>query len=385
MLGRLLFFFTIAVLAGSIITYGQIDDCEIKLNQATEELNAGHFHGIDSLLTPCLKNGFSREQRQRAYLLLTQVYLLLDNSESAKESYLQLLRANPEFKTDESRDPIDVVYLSKKFTASPIFSLFARAGGNTSIISVIKSISITGEPISTKYSLKAGWTVAVGGDWNFHPNISLSSELQYSFTTYRREQKNLWSTSITLLDERQTWLNVPLLVKYSFTPEKKIVPYVYGGFALGFLFKSSANPTLIDRESSDDESETPSRSPNVNYGFKRNSINESVVLGGGARYKWGLHYLFVDLRYSFGLTNLLKYSGSVYDYTLGGGTDSYLDNATAPLQSSGTPVMRQASTDDFFKMDNLYFTIGYQHQLYNPRELKKARTRSVFKKIKRTE
>src|SRR5690606_23139680 len=98
--------------------YGQSsDDCEIILNQAAEEVSAGHFLGVDSLLADCLKGGFTREQRQRAYLLLTQVYLLLDNPEKAEESYLELLRANPEFVTDPSRDPIDVVYLSKKFTS----------------------------------------------------------------------------------------------------------------------------------------------------------------------------------------------------------------------------------------------------------------------------
>jgi hypothetical protein len=384
MLRRLLLFFVIAFQTASI-AFAQIDDCEIKLNQAAEELNAGHFHGIDSLLSGCLQSGFSREQRQRAYLLLTQVYLLLDDSEAAKASYLRLLRANPEFQADEARDPIDVVYLSKKFTAEPVFSLFGRAGGNASVIRSIKSISITGEPIDTKYKLKPGWAVSAGVDWNFDPQLSLSTELQYSFTIYEREQKNLWSTSLTLLEERLNWINIPILLKYSFAPRGRIIPYAYGGAGLGFLIASNANPTLIDRESSDDESETPSRSPNINYGFKRNSLNRSLIAGGGLRYKWGFHYLLVDLRYSFGLSNLLKYEGVVYDYSQAGAGDSYADYTTIPLQSSGTPVMRQASTDDFFRMDNLYFTIGYQHQLYKPRELKKARTKSVLKKIKKTE
>ncbi len=384
MIGRLLLFF-IVFQAGCIVSFAQIDDCEISLNQATEELNAGHFHGIDSLLAPCLKSGFSREQRQRAYLLLTQVYLLLDDSEAAKASYLELLRANPEFEADPARDPIDVVYLSKKFTASPVFSLFGKAGGNASFINVIKSISITGEPLDTKYNLKPGWTVAAGLDWNIKEKISLSTELQYSYTAYQREQKNLWSTSTTTLDEKQNWLNIPLLVKYSFTPGQKVVPYVYGGFSIGFLFKSTGNPTLIDKTSSDDESETRSRSADLNYDFKRISLHHFIVLGGGVRYKWGIHYLFADLRYSNGLTNIFDYSGVVYDYSYGLRSEDYQDNTSGPLQASGTPVMRQANTDDFFKMNNLYVTIGYQHQLYKPRELKKAKTKKVLRDVKKTE
>ena len=384
MIGRLLLFF-IAFQAGCIVSFAQIDDCEISLNHATEELNAGHFHGIDSLLMPCLKSGFSREQRQRAYLLLTQVYLLLDDSEAAKASYLKLLKANPEFEADPARDPIDVVYLSKKFTASPIFSLHGKAGGNISFIDVIKSISITGEPIDTKYNLKPGWTVAGGVDWNFHEKISLTTELQYSYTSYEKAQKGLWTTSTTILDEKQNWVQVPLLVKYSFTPGKKVVPYAYGGFSLGFMLNSTGNPTLIDRTSSDDESETPSRSADLNYDFKRISFHHFMVLGGGVRYKWGIHYLFTDLRYNYGLTNIFDYSGVVYDYSQSLRSEDYQDNTSGPLQASGTPVMRQANTDDFFRMNNLYLTVGYQHQLYKPRELKKAKTKKVLRDVEKTE
>lgn len=380
MLRRLLLYFLLAFPAGFSVCLAQIDDCEITLNRATEELDAGHFYGIDSLLMPCLNRGFSREQRQRAYLLLTQVYLLLDDSDRAKESYLRLLRANPEFETDPSRDPIDVVYLSKKFTAAPIFSLFGRVGGNTSIIRVIKSISVTGEPIDTKYTLRPGWTAAVGLDWNVKPNISLSTELQYSFMTYRKETL-LWSTSTSTLNEKQNWLSIPIIVKYSFAPFKKLTPYAYTGFGVGYLIRSSGNPTLIDRQTRDDESETPSRSPDVNYGFKRNSFNRSVLFGGGIKYKWDLHYLFVDLRYSVGLANLNDYSGVVYDYSKSLRSGNYSDNTVPPLQTTGTTVMRQASSDDFFRMDNLYLTFGYQHQLYKPRELKKARTKSVLRNL----
>jgi len=380
MLKRLLFSIFI-IQAGAILSFGQVDDCEIILNRATEQLDAGHFLGIDSLLMPCLKGGFSREQRQRAYLLLTQVYLLLDDSESAKESYLKLLRANPEFEADPSRDPIDVVYLSKKFTASPVFSLFGRLGGNASIVRVIKSLSITGENINTKYNLKVGWTVAAGVDWNITPAVSLSTEFQYSFMAYERMQTDLWSTSTTALIEKQNWVGAPILIKYSFSPDKKLVPYVYGGLGFSFLLKTTGNPTLIDRASATDEAETPSRSPDVTFEFKRNEWNRSLIVGGGVRYKWGLHYLIADLRYSFGLSNLVDYDGAVYDYSHSITNGENINNTSDPLVSSGTPVWRQAYSDDFFRMDNLYLTIGYQHQLYKPRELKKARTQSIFRKL----
>src|SRR4051812_28440872 len=88
-------------------SYAQVDDCEETLRQAQAEFNAGHFYGISAILKPCIDNGFTKEQQQRAYLLLTQTYLLIDDPTAAEESYLKLLRANPEFETDILRDPID--------------------------------------------------------------------------------------------------------------------------------------------------------------------------------------------------------------------------------------------------------------------------------------
>lgn len=355
------------------------DDCEILLNQATEELNAGHFSGIDSLLMPCIKGGFSREQRQRAYLLLTQVYLLLDNPEKAEDSYLEVLRANPEFVTDPTRDPIDVVYLSKKFTADPVFSVFGRLGGNATSVNVIKDLSVTGEALNTKFVFLPGWAVAVGGNWNVNEKISLSTELQYAYTTYRREQTNLWDgTSDTKLQDRLTWFNIPLTAVYNFKTGK-VVPYAYGGFEIRYLVSSRANPTLNDRVSATDESVTPSESPIVNYSFKRKSLNRSLVLGGGLRYKWGLHYLFGDLRYTIGLKRVDRYA--VVDNSKGSTNGVYSDNTSAPIVASGEPYFRYASAESAFKLSHLYITVGYMHQLYNPRKLKKARTASVLRNI----
>src|SRR3954465_14724663 len=85
------------------IAWAQKDDCEQTLTNALEEFNAGHFYGLSAKLKPFIDNGFTLEQKQRAYLLLTQTYLLIDDPIAAEDSYLKLLKANPEFATDESR------------------------------------------------------------------------------------------------------------------------------------------------------------------------------------------------------------------------------------------------------------------------------------------
>src|SRR5688500_4696541 len=87
-----------SVLSGSL--WAQGNTCEEQLNAATAEYDAGRFYSIPSMLKPCLDKGFTREQRQRAYLLLAQTYLVLEDPIGADNSYLELLRANPEFLPD---------------------------------------------------------------------------------------------------------------------------------------------------------------------------------------------------------------------------------------------------------------------------------------------
>src|SRR5690348_8801996 len=118
-MARFIPFFLLAMVSFGALGQGQ--ECEQTLNRATAEFDAGRFYALPSLLKPCLDNGFSKEQKVRAYLLLTQSYLVLNDPIAAENSYLQLLKADPEFVANPVRDPVDVYYLSKKFTTTPLF------------------------------------------------------------------------------------------------------------------------------------------------------------------------------------------------------------------------------------------------------------------------
>lgn len=131
----------------SLSVRGQAGDCDQTLSHAETEFTAGHFYAIPALLQKCLSDGLSREQSIRAYLLLCQVYLIIDDPIAAEDSYLKLLDADPEYVTDEQKDPIDVVYLSKKFTATPIFTPHFRIGLNSSVYRNIYSMSTNPYPV----------------------------------------------------------------------------------------------------------------------------------------------------------------------------------------------------------------------------------------------
>lgn len=371
----LLFLFALCVGGGFVLqVQAQIDDCEAQLNRATEEFNAGHFSAIAAILKPCIDQGFSREQRQRAYLLLTQTYLLMDDPIGAESSYLELLLANPEFEADPIRDPIDVVYLSKRFTAAPIFSLFGRLGINLSPVHLIQAVNITGDQVQNKYTLRPGWLADVGLEWHPYEKISFRVELQYAHTTYKRTQSGLFeNTSRTELIDRQNWGNIPISIKYTHY-QGALSPYAYIGYAVNILFSDKASLTLTDEQPLN-----ITESPVLNYSPRRNVFNRSLLTGIGIQYKFSLDYIFVDIQYAWGQTNLFNYEEAYFDYDKHAGPD-YVSES---LLASGEPAFRFASVDNFFRLNNLCFSVGYIHPLYKPRKLRKARTKSILRSIRK--
>lgn len=351
--------------------------CEQSLNFATEEFNAGHFYGIPAELKPCIDNGFTKEQRQRAYLLLTQTYLLLDDPIGAETSYLQLLQANPEFVAVPDREPIDVVYLSKKFTATPIFSIYGKIGSNASFAHVINDWSITGSGNENqKYVLKPGWQVSMGVDWNLNDKFAVALEAGYMFSAYKKVVENIFSNDITQIYDRQNFINVPLSFKYNLHIPFKWKPYVYAGGAAGFQIGAKAFFTITDRDPSGEGtfvSET-TESPSLKFGSRRQKFNRSLFFGGGVRYKLGLNFLFADFRYAVGLSNLANQA-------------RYFDYGDAAIGSdvfqSGIPIFSYGHVDDDFRLDHLSITVGYIKPLYKPRKLKNARTKSVQRTIRK--
>jgi hypothetical protein len=345
------------------VVVAQKSDCEQTLASATEEFNAGRFYGIAAMLKPCLDGGFSREQRQRANLLLTQVYLLLDDPIGAESSYLSVLRANPEFVSDPARDPIDVVYLSKKFTADPVFSVFLKMGGNTSPVRVIHSINPTGSTdISTGYTLKIGWQIGGGVDWNLSKELAVTAELSYRSVAYGRDQIK-FSNDTEAFTERQYWFAIPVSVKYSDT-KGVIRPYGYAGIKFLGLTGASGQIELLKQDIIGEQTTAiPDESPTLSFTKYRNAFNQAFFLGGGIRYKIGLDFVFADLRYGFGLRNVVS-STTTY------GSDS--------------PMTERGHVDDYFRMDNLSFSVGYVKPLYQPRKLKRARTKSILRSINKS-
>lgn len=357
----------VLILGYSITAFAQssVSECEQTLARATDEFNAGHFYGLPSILKPCIEGSFTNEQRVRAYLLLTQAYLIIDDPIAAEDSYLKLLRANPEYIATPEKDPIDVVYLSQKFTTTPIFTPHLRIGANTSFVRTIYEINTESDnaTVGAKQARALGLQLGGGIDWNINDNISLCADVLFSSKSFKTNKSGIAIHDSQSALEKQRWFDIPVYLKYS-DSQGKVRPYGYVGYGTNLLLRSTVSLNYTNFDSQENSVITDPADEKITY--KRNRLNHSLVFGGGVRYKVGKDFIFADVRYMSGLSNLTNEETNYY----GDGTFDLAIDAT-----------RTRWISDYFRLDNLAISVGFVKPLYDPRKIKRARTHGLFRKI----
>jgi hypothetical protein len=231
-----------------------------------------------------------------------------------------------------------------------------------------------------KYTLKPGFQVSAGTDINVNEQITIGGGIQYMFTSYKREIKNMFNfygdqhsrDHVEMLD-KQNWIDVPISLKYNYL-KGKLKPFVYVGYSFNFLLTDKGVIKYTDSDLSPIQGNTSRgyTSPNFNLRDRRKIFTQSFFIGGGVKRKIGLNYMFAEVRYSFGLRNIVRPANLYGNYDDSGNYSSSLE---LPFKYS--------YVDDYFRLDNLSVSVGYIHPLYKPRKLKKSKTTSVMKKIRK--
>jgi opacity protein-like surface antigen len=353
-------------------------ECDQKLIDAQAEFAAGHFYSIPSLLGPCLEGGqLSQDQLVAAYLILCQTYLIIDDPIAASDSYLRLLKADPEFVPNTDDHPIDIVYLSQQFTATPIFTPHLRLGLNTSFYRVIHSVSTEPYGQTSTSPISFGFQLGGGVDWNINDHFSLCIEGDLASRSYERTLTNGVDNDVVVVAGSQWWLDFPLYAKYSFTLKPSIRPFVYAGISGSYLLSASNQFTYTDNKPTGTQLVT--QGPAESVTSQRNRLALSMVIGAGFRYKVGKNFLYADMRFMGGMTNLANESTLYYQDPSAvlpgqiGNPDTYLS----------TNATRYHYLSDLFSMDNVSLSFGFVKPLYDPRKVKRARTKGVAKSVEK--
>lgn len=283
---------------------------EILFN-ANKEFESGDFSEAMSLATSCSIRKAGISDQWKAHRLLAMIYLTDNQMEKASQSTLEMLRLNPNFKPSTLKDPAELIKMINSFTIIPKFSLGFSVGTNTTFPDIHKSYVLANytKTYTAQNSLQFGITFDYALNNNFGICLGVMSsqksfDIAYQFST--------WDVAIR---ERLTYLDCPLMVRFSVSNAKRARLNLFAGAFAGIL-TSSYN----DFESAESISKQKFELENLNALSRRNKNNFGSVLGVGIDYPLFHGNLFLTANYyqSFNsITNLEaqdKYDELKYTY-----------------------------------------------------------------------
>jgi len=179
-----------------------------------------------------------------------------------------------------------VIILSVSFTQTSDSKLQLGLIGGTNIVSADVEIANEGADVSNRTDFGIGGII----DWSMNQTFSIRLEPMYL-------QKGLGKTEIDIQPGvewyfKSAYLELPVFVKAEFGNDIK--PYILIGPSFGLLLSSEVIAEISGLTFKGDSKSASEK------------LDISVVLGGGINYPLDKFTIFLEGRYSHGLTNIIK-------------------------------------------------------------------------------
>ena len=278
-------------------------DCVAKLDSAKMLFNSGQIEEIPSLLEPCLRIGFAKQDKIQAYLLLIQVYLFDSNREKAQQIMSEFLHSFPDYDIQPS-DPTEFIELYKTFRVKPIWGIGIAGSINASQVLVKQHYSTDNlNKLNSKYSPDI-----LGFDGGLHickffkSNIWISADFQYSITNLKRKDILGVKNEALNYSESTGWFTAPVYLSYSIG-RGRIAPYIYAGGEAGYLF---VDKSYIVRQNLVDNSIPNIEQKSTDNRLNRKSFNAWALGGVGLLYKTMGGYFNLSIGYRYSLMPFVK-------------------------------------------------------------------------------
>jgi hypothetical protein len=345
---QLFFFCTLLVVH---VGYGQ-ETCTETLSRAEDDFERGRLYEIPNRLKDCMESGFTREEKVRAYRLLTISYLYLNYVEKADTTYLALLKLAPLYRGNLEADPSEILNHEKKFTTRPNMLLAFKFGPNLTRPWVIREYSMSGSGSDKNYKSITGMQFGAGTEFYLAPRTYLNTELFFKRVSFQVTDFQ-WDYYRTQMNQVRVSAELPLSVKY-LLGGRKLIPYVQAGVAPEILLNSSSEEiqgTFLNVE----ENQQPiSPRALISNDSKRTAFNYSLMAGAGVQLRVGVNYLLLEARYQVGMLNVVNKKARYQTLTEG-------DRSLLFYPS--------AYVDDDHRISNLMFNLGFIRPLYKPRKV----------------
>lgn len=321
--------------------------CAEKLKNAQALFARGQVELVPSMLSECMKTGFSREEYLDAYKLLIQSYLFEDKLEKADSAMLEFLKKNPEYELSPT-DHSSFVHLFGNFIVKPVVQVSFHFGSNIPYLTFITDRYVSGVPgasvhtsniINLFASIETKFELNKKMELNFEPGYSI---LSFTNTDDYNDLVNdvVFKVGETTYTESQKRIELPVSLTYNFKRFGKFTPY--GRFGVGPAITLNSTATAIYEPTSDN----PYTGPEIDRKTSRISLDIFTQAGAGVKYKTRGGYLFSELRSNFG----------------------FLFQPIGDGSSTEDQELSQFYhyTDDDFHLNAMNFTIGYTQIFYKP-------------------
>jgi hypothetical protein len=314
------------------------EECIVKLNEAEKLYEEGKIERIPELLNNCIENGFDKEYKIRALRLLTLVYLFEDNTTKAEKTLLRLLKFDPEFKVNQSIDPVEFSRLFDSYNTAPVLSLGAIVSVNLSFPRLIEPISLNEfENASPTYSNQGlGFNLGIKTAYHINALLDVAFEPGISYNSFSVTE-NVSDFEIATMDETMILLNLPIYGAYSIYRLNNYNFFAEAGLSYGMFLSGSMSGIVNFTNNENTDIEGSSFNTNINR--KKHIFMGS--LGAGTKIDLNRSNLQIGIRYQFGLNNLVV-------------NNDFYENYPSDYQY----------IDNNFTNNTLSLTINYNYEFY---------------------
>lgn len=275
--------------------------CVQNLRDARSAYNDGKLQQLPNLLLGCIQEGFSKEEKVEALRLVTLSYLFSEEQQSAENSYLKLLRINPEFQVNEESDPTELLILAEGFDTEPKFFYGLKLGASYNLIQITNYYPNDILAMPGTYDPPIGAGVGLFFQYPISNDFSINLEVHYNYrktilnrNTVRAEGG---SSGLQTISETQQWVGIPLLVNYRIPYVKKFLLEATAGPSFHYLISSALSIQGSGKEIN-----------NLDMLTYRNQLNASAILGARANFKiLGRNYITIEALYQWRLLNEVNF------------------------------------------------------------------------------
>lgn len=273
--------------------------CTDQLNVAQRRFDDGLLDDIPQLLSNCMKDGFTSEEKKNAYKLLIQTYLFSENQEKADEVMLKFLNEFPSYSIAVN-DPKEFVNLHSTYRTKPIFKVEFKLSLNFCMPTLIEPYG-TGNisEIKPTFKPKIGYAAELNYLNKLYMNFDYSIGASITLSNFSYSNKPNDYSTVTG-DFKNTYIGFPIAVKYNYKL-KGINLFAKVGVEPVYLIKASIDLTRVDNIIGRPDPITGTE----NLIASHNKLDIRPLLTIGAAFKIGRNMLNVSAGYKFSMMSQL--------------------------------------------------------------------------------